>query len=184
MAMLPYWSTSLSSGFSPAELLTSHRLCANLPIIQSQLQPSVPDFSLLKAREEERKRNQKRVFDSRHAVHDLDPLFPGDEVWVPDHNITGHVIEPIAPRSYHVSIPTGIVRRIHAHLWCLPTSDDGETFTQIAEPPSHVNPQLSNSNSRVTVTKSGCASIFLKWWIAQTTLKREVWRWALIRITN
>ena len=167
MAMLPYWSTSLISGFSPAELLMSRRLCANLPIIQSQLQP---DFSLLKAREKERKRNQKRVLDSWHAVLDLDPLFL-DEVWVPDHNVTGHVIEPTAPTSYRVSIPTGIARRIHAYLWRLPTSDDGETFTQIAEPPSHVNPQSSNSNSRVTVAKSGCASIFLKWWIAQTTLK-------------
>ena len=127
MAILTYRSTPLSSGFSPAEILMSRRLCANLPIMQSQLQPSVPDFSLLKAREEERKRNQKRVFDSRHAVHDLKPASMQTtarhtfhhqtidvhidqqfrEVWVPDHNITGHVIEPIAPRSYHVSIPTG-----------------------------------------------------------------------------
>lgn len=109
------------------------------------------------------------MFDSRHAVHDLDPLFPGDEVWVPDHNITGHVIEPIAPRSYHVSIPTGIVRRNRAHLRRLPSSDNGETFTQTAEPPSRVNPQSSNSNSRVTVTKSGRVSIPPKRWIAQTT---------------
>ena len=64
MAMLTYRSTPLSSGFSPAELLMSRRLCANLPIMQSQLQPSVPNFSLIKAREEERKSNQKRVFDS------------------------------------------------------------------------------------------------------------------------
>ena len=147
----------------------SDRLCANLLIIQSQLQPSVSDFSLLKAREEERKRIQKRVFDLLHAVHDLDPLFPGDEVWVPDHNITGHVIEPITPRSYHISIPTGIVTCIRAHLSRLPSSDNGETFTQTAEPPSHLNPQSSNSNSRVTVTKSGCVSIPPKQWIAQTT---------------
>ena len=85
-----------SFGFSPAELLTSRHLCTNLPIIQSQLQPSVPDFSLLKAKEGEGRKNQKRVFDLRHAVHDLHPLFPGEEVWVPDHNVTGHVIEPIA----------------------------------------------------------------------------------------
>ena len=168
MAMLTYRSTPLSFGFSPAELLMSCCLHANLPIIQSQLQPSVPDFSLLKAREEERKRNQKRVFDSRYAVHDLDPLFPGDEVWVPDH-ITGHVTEPIVPRSYHVSILTGIVRRNRAHLRRLPSSDNGETFTQTAEPPSHVNPQSSNSNSRVTMTKSGRVSIPPKRWIAQTT---------------
>ena len=116
MAMLTYRSTPLSSGFSPAELLMNHRLRANLPIVQSQLQSSVSDFSLLKAKEGEKKRNQKRVFDSRHAVQDLDPLFPGDEVWIPDHKTTGHVIELTASRSYHVSIPTGIVRRNRAHL--------------------------------------------------------------------
>ena len=116
MAMLTYRSTPLSFGFSPAEHLMSHHLRANLSIIQSQLQPSIPDFSLLKAKEEERKRNQKRVFDSRHAVHDLGPLFPGDEVWVPDHNTTGHVTELITPRSYHISIPTGIIRHNHSDL--------------------------------------------------------------------
>ena len=81
------------------------------------------------------------MFDSRHAVHDLDPLYPGDEVWVPDHKITGHVIEPIAPRSYHVSILTGIVRCNRTHLRCLPSSDNEETFTQTAELPSCVNSQ-------------------------------------------
>ena len=53
----------------------SHRLHANLPVTQSQLQPTVPDFSLLKAKEVEKKKNQKRVFGSRHAVHDLHLLF-------------------------------------------------------------------------------------------------------------
>ena len=90
-------------------------------------------------------------------------------MWVPDHNITGHVIEPIAPRSYHVSIPTGMVRCNCAHLRRLPSSDNGETFTQTAEAPSRENPQSSNSNSRVTVTKSGRVSIPRKRWIAQTT---------------
>ena len=108
-------------------------LRANLPIVQSQLQPSVPDFSLLKAKEEEKKRNQKRVFNSWHAVQDLDPLFP-DEVWIPDHNTTGHVVELIAPRSYHVSFPTGTLRHNHAHLRHMPTLD-----RETAESPN-VNP--------------------------------------------
>ena len=60
MAMLTYRSTPLSSGFSPAELLMSRRLHANLPKIQSQLQPPVPDFSLLKAREEEKEEEPEK----------------------------------------------------------------------------------------------------------------------------
>ena len=157
MAILIYRSTPLSSGFSPAELLMSRRLRTNLPIVQSQLQPSVPDLSLLKAKEEEGRKNQKRVFDSRHAVHDLHPLFPGEEVWVPDHNVTGHVIEPIAPRSYHISLPTGIVRRNRAHLRRMPTSNDREATLRIAEPSSFVSSQ-SNDPNRVTVTRSGRTS--------------------------
>ena len=39
--------------------------------MQSQLQLTVPNFSLLKAKEVEKKKNQKRVFDSQHAVNDL-----------------------------------------------------------------------------------------------------------------
>ena len=168
MAMLTYRSTPLSSGFSPAELLMNRRLRANLPIVQSQLQPSVPDFSLLKAKEEEKKRNQKRVFDSRHAVQDLDPLFPGDEVWIPDHKTTGHVVEPIAPRSYHVSIPTGIVRRNRAHLRRMPSSDR-ETATETAEPSNSANPQSSDLNNSITVTKSGRVSKPPKRWINEST---------------
>ena len=80
MAMLTYRMIPLAIGYSPAELLMSRHLHANLPITQSQLQPSVPEFSLIQAQKEERRRNQKRVFDARHAVQDLDPLVPGDEV--------------------------------------------------------------------------------------------------------
>ena len=75
------------------------------------------------------------MFDSRHAVQDLDPLCPGDEVWIPDHNTTGHVVEPIAPRS---SIPTGTLRRNHAHLRHIPTPD-----RETAEP-SNANPHSDN----------------------------------------
>ena len=78
MAMLTYLSTPLSSGFSLAELLINCYLRANLPIVQSQLQPP----ALLKAKEEEKKKNQKRVFNSWHAVQDLDPIFPRDGVWI------------------------------------------------------------------------------------------------------
>ena len=86
------------------------------------------------------------MFDSRHAVQDLDTLFPGDEVWIPDHSTTGHVVEPIAPRSYHVSIPTGTLRCNHAHLQSIPTP------TRETAEPSNANPHFDN---QLTVTKSG-----------------------------
>ena len=111
LAMLIYRSTPLQNGFSPAELLMNRRLRTNLPITEAQLKPKVPDFTAVKAKEEEQNRKQKKVFDFRHATRELDPLLPGEEVWVQDHNAPGKVVEPIAPRSYHVSIPTGLIRR-------------------------------------------------------------------------
>jgi len=113
MAMLTYQSSPLWNGFSPAEMLISRQLHANLPMTHTQLLPSVPDFAMLKAKEEEQRMKQKSTFDCRHAVQDLDPLLPSEQVWVTDHNTTENVVEPIAPRSYRVSIPTGVMDDIH-----------------------------------------------------------------------
>ena len=94
MAMLTYQSSPLWNGFSPPEMLISRQLHANLPMTHTQLLPSVPDFAMLKAKEEEQRMKQKSTFDCRHAVQDLDPLLPGEQVWVTDHNTTGNVVEP------------------------------------------------------------------------------------------
>ena len=73
------------------------------------MKPHIPDFTALKAKEEEQRRKQKKVFDSRHSAQELDPLLPGEQVWVQDHNTSGNVVEPVAPRSYRVAIPTGVI---------------------------------------------------------------------------
>ena len=125
LAMLIYRSTLLQNGFSPSELLMNRRLRTNLPITETQLKPKVPDFTAAKAKEEEQNRKQKKVFDSRHATRELDPLFPGEKLWVQDRNAPGKVVEPIAPRSYHVSIPTGLIRRNRFNLRCIP--NEGNT---------------------------------------------------------
>ena len=46
----------------------NRRLRTTLPITETQLQPHVPDFATIKAKEEEQKRKQKELFDSRHAA--------------------------------------------------------------------------------------------------------------------
>jgi len=120
LAMLIYKSTPLQNGFSPAGLLMNHRLRTNL----TQLKPKVSDFTAVKAKEEEQNRKQKKVINSRHATRELNPLLPGEEVWMQDHNAPGKVIEPIAPRSYHVSIPTGLIRRNRFHLRHIPNEGD------------------------------------------------------------
>ena len=148
LAMLTYRSTPLQNGFSPAELLMNRCLRTNLPMTEEQLQPHVPDFATVKAKEEEQRRKQKKVFDLRHATRELDPLLPGEQVWIPDHNTSGSVVEPIAPRSYHVSIPTGLIRRNRSHLRRIPN----ESETVVHSQPTNVR------DSETTMTRSGRVS--------------------------
>ena len=114
---------------------------------ESQLQPQIPDFTIAKNKEEEQRKKQK-VFDSRHAARDLDPLLPGEEVRVWDHNTSGRVVDPIAPRPYHVSIPTRLLRRNRSHLRRIP--NESETVVD-----SQLNMQQSVRDSNSVVTRSG-----------------------------
>ena len=120
LAMLVCQSTPLQNGLNPAELLMNCRLSTNLPMIEELLKPQIPDFTTVKAKEEEQRRKQMKVFDSRHSAQELDPLLSGEQVWVEDHNTSGNVVEPVAPRSHHVLVPTGIIRRNRTHLRCIP----------------------------------------------------------------
>jgi len=78
-----------------------------------------------------------------HAVQELDPLLPGEQVWIPDHNSTGTVIEPVAPT---VSVPTGIIRRNRVYLNHLSDNSSDSTNSQItrsgrvSKPPTKWSP--------------------------------------------
>ena len=54
LALLAYRSTPLKNGYSPAELLMCRRLRSTVPVVPEQLQPKMPDHSLLARRERER----------------------------------------------------------------------------------------------------------------------------------
>ena len=84
LAILSYRSTPLQNGYSPSELLLNQRLRTTVPITREQRKPKVPDQVSLQARKKEKKRNQKRNFDSRHGVRHLPELEQGDLVWIPD----------------------------------------------------------------------------------------------------
>ena len=138
LALLAYRPTPLQNGYSPAELLVCRRLHTTIPTVHSQLKPYVPDYDLIKMKEEESKKKQKALFDSRHRAQDLDPLSPGDVVWIHDHNTSGTVVEETATRSYEVSTPTGSIRRNRRHLTLLPDEspqapDTSETETRSQE---------------------------------------------------
>lgn len=165
MALLEYRSTHLQNGYSPAELLMSRRLRTALPMIQSQLKPSVPDNFLLREAEDNAKQRQKRNYDARHCVQRLDPLSPGEEVWIPDHSTHGTVVQSAAaPRSYQVSSPTGVLRRNQRHLIRLPEevspaspAIEQDQDDQGGHPPTMV--AGSSTTSGTTVTRSGRVSL-------------------------
>lgn len=129
-------------------------------------------FLFLKAKEEVTKRNQERVFDSWHAVHDLArPLVSrrgSVGIW-PQHCKTCYwancteIISHVYP-----FLQDGQIQLCSSVTYVtIPTSNNRETLTQTVKPPSHVNQQSSTPN-RVTVIKSGHVSISPKWWSDQS----------------
>ena len=119
-ALLAYRSTPLECGYSPAELLMNRRLRTTVPMIPTQLIPHVPDYSTLRQKEKEIKMRQKSNFDSRHKACDLEPLIPGEQVWVTDQQKQATVIQQTSPRSYQISTPSGTLRRNRRHLNPIP----------------------------------------------------------------
>jgi len=94
MALLTYCTTLLANGYSPAELLMSRCLRTDFTATNAHIMPSAPKYLKVKAKEQEKQRKQKDVLDKCHAVQELDPLLPGEQVWIPDHNSTGTVVKP------------------------------------------------------------------------------------------
>ena len=97
LALLSYRSTPLPNGHSPAELLMARKLRTNVPIVQKELIPKLPDLTSLSEWEQEK---LKQSFDKNHKAHHLPHLSPGTEVWIPDQKQFGSVISSPSHRSY------------------------------------------------------------------------------------
>ena len=93
LALLSYRSTPLKCGFSPSELLMSRKLRTNVPITRESLKPAVPDPALLQEREELYRNRVHENYDQHHGVRDLEPLSPGQAVWIPDRGEEAHVVQ-------------------------------------------------------------------------------------------
>jgi len=97
-----------------------------LPIVESQLAPCAPVFNI-------------RKYDKRHVTRTtliliimqaLDPLDPGQSVWVTRRRESGVVMQPAeTPRSYLVSTPTGCIKRNRQHLTTIPESCNDPDIT-------------------------------------------------------
>ena len=123
LALLAYRATPLQNGYSPAELLMGRRLRTTVPALPTLLNPALPDYNALEAKEREKRMNDARSFDKRHGARNLEPLVPGEDVWITDARVQGTVVSTHnTPRSYLVQVPQGTLRRNRHHLVPLQTN--------------------------------------------------------------
>uniref|UniRef100_A0A3P9LTR7 Integrase catalytic domain-containing protein n=1 Tax=Oryzias latipes TaxID=8090 RepID=A0A3P9LTR7_ORYLA len=121
-ALLAYRATPLQNGYSPAELLMGRRLRTTVPALPSLLDPALPDYHTLGAKEREKRWRDARTSDKRHKARNLEPLVPGQEVWITDARAQGTVISAHeAPRSYRIKVPQGTLIRNRHHLVSMQT---------------------------------------------------------------
>ena len=66
IALMIYCSTPLHNGFSSSELLMNRQFRTTFPILESQLQPSISEYSVVCEKEAMRKANSKKIFDIGH----------------------------------------------------------------------------------------------------------------------
>lgn len=159
LALLAYRATPLQNGYSPAELLMGRRLRTTVPTLPTQLNPALPDYDEVGAKEKEKRKNDARYFDKRHRARTLRPLVPGEDVWVTDARVEGTVIsQHNTPRSYIVQGPQGTLRRNRHHLVPLQTNNgviDAEPQVE-EEPPTPEAPPVTSSTTTETVqTRAG-----------------------------
>uniref|UniRef100_A0A3B3DJS6 Integrase catalytic domain-containing protein n=1 Tax=Oryzias melastigma TaxID=30732 RepID=A0A3B3DJS6_ORYME len=125
-ASLAYRAMPLQNGYSPAELLMGRELRTTVPALPSLLDPTLPDYHALEAKEREKRQNDANIFDKRHKSRNLEPLVPGEKVWVTDAKAQGTVISAHkTPRSYYIQGPQGTLRRNRHHLVSLQNNSEG-----------------------------------------------------------
>ncbi|KAJ8355031.1 hypothetical protein SKAU_G00225980 [Synaphobranchus kaupii] len=123
LALLAYRATPLQNGYSPAKLLMGRRLRTTVPALPTLMDPVLPDYNALETKEREKRRNDARAFDKRHGARNLEPLVPGEDVWITDARVQGTVVSTHnTPRSYIVQVPQGTLRRNRHHLVPLQTN--------------------------------------------------------------
>ena len=107
LALLAYRTTPLQCGYSPSELLMSRKLRNTIPMLPPVLQPKVPDYTAVYARESSSQEQQATRFNQRHKAKSLCPLNIGQSVWITDCKCQGQVTSKEDHRSYWVSLLRG-----------------------------------------------------------------------------
>ena len=89
-----YRSTPLHNGLLSLVLLMNTRLQTTLPILESLLQPSISEYSVVCERETMRKANSKKfLIHLIEHIATLDPLLPGQQVWISERRDSEVIVE-------------------------------------------------------------------------------------------
>lgn len=147
-ALLAYRTTPLELGYSPSQLLMGRLLRTTIPTTRAQRKPQIPDLSSVRSRDKRIKNRQKSDFDSHHGARQLQPLQPGDQVWIPGRESEAWVQEEAGPESYTVESEDGTFRRNRRDLIRLPHSDteDPEPNSTPDLPPSGESNESDSAN--------------------------------------
>ena len=124
---------------------------STVPQTSKQLTPRWPDLAAFRKQNAEYKAKQKANYDTRYRVRDSVAIPDDTEVWV----TTGTSSEPVcgtvrsvtgAPRSYHVEVPSGNIRRNRSHIRVVPESPSRES-AQTVSAPTATSEESTGTNS-------------------------------------
>jgi hypothetical protein len=147
MALLAYRATPLKLGYSPAELLMGRTLRTTIPITTKSLKPKLLSSKIVRKRDRKQKETQKKYYDQRHRASERTALEPGDEVWIPDQEVTGEIEEELGSRSYLIRTPTGVLRRNQRDVNRLPNQEEYSEDTNEIGTSLNVTTNTENSHS-------------------------------------
>lgn len=156
LALMAYRATPLEVGYSPSELLMGRKLRTTVPTALKQLSPRTPDYTDVRAKNQEVKERQRDNYDAHHGARELPSLLPGESVWVSDRQTFGEIVEETAPRSYNVQTEDGTYRRNRRDVVSAPSRESEETHEPSLPAPSMpaIDEPSSDSSPKRIVTRS------------------------------
>ena len=120
-------------------------------------------------------------------MRDLQPLQPGDTVWIPENKSEGTIVEQSDPRSYTMRVQNGTIRRNRRDLIVLPDpresvspeeqNSDGNGQEQTQD---DRNTDTTSSETGTRKTRSGRTSKPPERLEQNWTWKREMWWYVLL----
>ena len=143
LALLSYRTTPWC-GLSPAELLMGRVIRTDVPQDVNKFKPEWSYLTMYQEKEKRYRQDQKQNYDHHHRTRTLPDLPDNIPVWVstPQGQIPGDIVSAAPePRSYHVEVPSGQVRRNHLHL-------------RVRATPSELEAVTTDRDSRVIQTRS------------------------------